>query len=558
MDGGLFSASKKKSKSKEKESSSYSGAESVKLPSARRTYFHKIEPEVLSSVEKGSPESLRKAMQAIHKTDGDYSENEKVLIEIATKIMQIAWTSQKITWDPQEAPTDNSYIGAILSSSQGIFDSSTGNSDFLSTLLPSLVILSSSVTPDSYDLCQTACEAALSIKPDSVLAEYLLGITYEKKKEYRLAAENLQKAYDMSDFTKEISVALARNLLKMNDAVAAGKILEKIPSEANDIDVLRLLAYVSFAENNYLLAEQYVARVLQQMPNDLEFLLFRAKILIARNDYIHAVSLLDMYARQNDTSLEYLVLRAKVQLEWSKNTSTAAQTVEKALQLYPDSYDALMLAARISSETDSPVAGKYADELAARILESDPGNSEAMRYSLYGLIQRENWQQAYQIASRLVSLPDPSGSVIKSYVEVCIKLKKKAEAFEFAKKMQIQHPDDEEVLQAYVLAYAESGNRDVVIKYINSLLDSSSAKMKSYLYFRRSFLQLTEETVLADLRSSLISNPRNSDALFRLYELYYGKNDYRKAQYYLRQVVAIKPNDSSIRRLNEALTQLIK
>ena len=82
--------------------------------------------------------------------------------------------------------------------------------------------------------------------------------------------------------------------------------------------------------------------------------------------------------------------------------------------------------------------------------------------------------------------------------------------------------------------------------------------MKSFLYYRRSYLQRTEDTQLADLRSSLIANPRNSDALFRLYEIYYEKKDYRKAQYYLKQVVAIKPNDSSIKKLNDTLTQLIK
>ena len=90
------------------------------------------------------------------------------------------------------------------------------------------------------------------------------------------------------------------------------------------------------------------------------------------------------------------------------------------------------------------------------------------------------------------------------------------------------------------------------------MLPSASSKMKSYLYYRKSFLERSEETALADLRSSLIANPRNSEALFRLYEIYFDKKDYRKAQYYLKQVVAINPNDSSYRRLNEALTQLIQ
>lgn len=554
----LHSASKKKKSKSSHVTDTYTGEEAVKLPSSKRTYFYKIEPEVLQNVEFGSADSLRKAMQLLHKTEGNYEENELVLIEIATKIMKTVWPSQLITWDPAEPQTENSYLGAIESSERGIFDSSTEKNDFLSTLLPALVIMSPSVSAASYDLCINACNEAFAFNKDSVLAHYLLGTTYLKKKDYAKAAEEFRYVYANSNFTRENGIAYAKCLLHLNDIDTAEKVLADFTQPSNDIELLRLQAYAAFARKNYPAAEQYVARVLQQEPNDLQFVLFRAKILIAKKDYIRAVSLLDMYSRQNDTSIDYLLLRASVQLEWSKNTDMATQTVEKALQLYPENLDALMLAARISSETDSPVAGKYADELAAEILKKEPDNTEAMRYALSGLMQRENWNSAYTVASRLAALSNPSSDVIKNYVEVCLKLKKKSEAFDFAKKMQMQRPDDEEILQAYVYAYCENGNRDLVLKYINSLLDSSSAKMKSYLYYRRSFLQLTEDTILADLRSSLISNPRNSEALFRLYQVYYAKNDYRKAQYYLRQVVAIKPNDSSIRRLNEALTQLIK
>ena len=90
------------------------------------------------------------------------------------------------------------------------------------------------------------------------------------------------------------------------------------------------------------------------------------------------------------------------------------------------------------------------------------------------------------------------------------------------------------------------------------MLVNASQKMKSYLYFQRSYLQFSEDLKLADLRSSLTQNPRNSEALLCLYEIYFDKKDYKKAQYYLRQVVAINPNASSVRKLNEALTQLMK
>ena len=95
--------------------------------------------------------------------------------------------------------------------------------------------------------------------------------------------------------------------------------------------------------------------------------------------------------------------------------------------MYPDNVDALMFAARISSETDSPVAGKYADELAARVLEKKPGNQEAMTYALDGLIQRENWQEAYDISSNLIKKQPDNESLILKHVTVCLKLNKKSE-----------------------------------------------------------------------------------------------------------------------------------
>ena len=566
MSSPVFSASKKKKNTKKEEPVQVETQEAVavddtsyKLPAGKnqREYFSKIEAEVLLGVQNGSPESLREAMSRMRQKSGEYEESQKVLAAVSAEIMKLVWPTEKISWEIPEVTEDNPYTGAISSVRQGVFDSSTGNVDFLSTLLPALVVIN---TTDSaiFDSCETALTAALQLQSDSVLANYLMSVLYEKKRSFENAEKYLALAYAGSPKTTEINLAYSRILRTNGKLAEASKILNSIDNSVNDIAVLKQNAYIAFDAGDFDAAELYVARVLQQTPNDLEFLLFRAKILVEKKDYIHAVSLLDVYARQDSSSIDYLVLRARVQLDWSKNTAAASETVEKALQMYPDNVDALMFAARISSETDSPVAGKYADELAALVLEKKPGNQEAMTYALDGLIQRENWQEAYNASRTLVSSGSVSSAVVEKYVNVCIKLGKNNEAYEYAKSRYDANPSDELLLQSYILAYSKVGNRDAVLKYIDSLMNSSSSKVKSYLYYRRSYLQLTEEKSLADLRSSLIANPRNSDALFRLYELYYAKQDYRKAQYYLRQVVAINPNDSSFKKLNEALTKLIQ
>ncbi|MCR5766623.1 MAG: hypothetical protein K6G09_11705 [Treponema sp.] len=563
-----FTAPKKKSKSKNNKNTETVAEQNVettehgtKLPSKAktRTYFYKIDESIVSGVENGSPESIKLAVSKLRKSDGEYAENEKVLMNVAAEIMHMVWPSEKTNWETFDEIEDNSYTGSINSAKNGIFDSSTGNVDFLSTTLPILVILTQNISPNVYEQCEPSVQAALELNPDSLLINYLAGILYKQEGDYPNAEKYLQLAYEKSSNVLEVILAYSDVLVLNKKAAVAFQVIASVPAEYDeDILVLKERAKVSFVNKDYSSAEKYVAKVLQKTPNDLDFLLFRAKIFIEKKDYIHAVSLLDMYARQNDTNVDYLILRAKVQLDWSKNTNAATETVEKALRLYPENEELLMLATRISSVTDSPVAGKYADELASYVLKANPDNKEALIYAMEGLIQRENWNEAYKLSSQLILNEAASEEVILNHVRICTQLKKYTEALETATNAYRRNPENEIIMQAYVIAYCSVNSNEEALNLINGFITASSSKMKSYLYYQRSFLQHTEEAALADLRSSLIANPRNSDSLFRLYEIYYEKEDYRKAQYYLRQVVAINPNDSSIRKLNEALTQLVK
>lgn len=540
-------------------------ATAIKLPKNRRkSYFSKIDSKVLSLVGFGSPASIEEAMQLMHKNESNYKEYEKVLISIATQIMKNVWPSKVITWEEFSFSEVTSYTEALKSVSQGIIDTSTGNTDYLSTILPALVVLKSSiVSNEDIKKCEEIILLAISEYPEhknSVLPNYLLGVVNQKLNNHIEAKNYFKNVYESEPNIFENQIAYAKTLRSCDLFSEAESVLKTIGVEfQNNVEVLKENAYLSFQQNKIDLAETYVARVLQSNPSDLDFVLFRAKILIEKKDYIHAVSLLDMYERQHVDSLEYYILRAKLQLNWSKNTAAALETVEKTLPLYPDNKEILMLAASISAATDSPVAGKYADELASMVLEKDSNNIEALLYLIDGLCLHQNWKRAYEVCEKLISLDSENSEVALFYVNVSLHLKKYNEAYNYISKLYKKNPDDEMILKAYVLAYSKIEKRDDVIKFINSLLpETTNKKIKSDLLYQRSFLQKMEENQLSDLRSSLMANPRNSDSLFRLYEIYFEKKDYRKAQYYLKQVVAINPNDMSMKKLNETLTKLIK
>ena len=144
------------------------------------------------------------------------------------------------------------------------------------------------------------------------------------------------------------------------------------------------------------------------------------------------------------------------------------------------------------------------------------------------------------------------------HIRICLAIGKNDEAWNLISPLYRANGNDEAVVQSYIIVLQATNRTSLALNLINQILPDASSKMKSFLFYRRSLLRTREDDILSDLRSSLIANPRNSDSLFSLYEIYDRKSDYRKAQYYLKQVVALNPNDTAIRALNDALTLKIE
>ena len=132
-----FAKSKKTSASSELKTTFTGNAESEKLSGAtklpksrKKSYFSKIDANILSLIENGSPSSILQAVELMRKNQSEYKEYEKVLIAVATKIMQIVWTSETVSWEQFEYSEITPYTEALNSVEKGFFDTSTGNVDF--------------------------------------------------------------------------------------------------------------------------------------------------------------------------------------------------------------------------------------------------------------------------------------------------------------------------------------------------------------------------------------------------------------------------------------------
>lgn len=552
----LYAASKRK-KTAPQEKTAISPRETP-AKNSTPSYFSSISVETMLDIENGSPSSLRRAASALRKTTVEYTTSEKVLLEVASEIMQMVYPSERVGWETPAYSEANPYIGAIKSAKIGIYDTSTGFMDFLSFVLPSLVITRVDDVSYFFDLSKTDLEKALSLNNTSVLANYLMGTLYKKAGKHTEATPYFLAAKEGAPDCFETLYAYAENLYLLGRVSEANyeihPLLEKYPANP---EVLRIAAQIAFDAKKYNEAEDYILRILQQNPNDLEALLFRTKILVIKKDYIRAASLLDVYSRQDSASKDYLLLRAELQYDWSKNLNATIATIENALRLYPDDKEVQLFAAKICAVTGTKIAGKSAEDYANAVLAVDETNQTALRYAVVGLMEKKDFQKAYELSSKLLKIGSDDENLFL-HVRICLALKKNDEAWNLISPVYRTNSADENVIQTYIITLDETDRDQQALTLINKLLPDASSRLKSFLHYRRSLLQTREEDALSDLRSSLISNPRNTDSLFRLYQIYFSKNDYRKAQYYLKQIVALNPNDEEVRKLNDELLLLLK
>lgn len=555
--------SKKKSKKEEPPEEEIVGevtAISVEKGRGDSGYFAGINKGFLELVENGSAESLAQAYNGLKKANVDYLDNERVLVFIISQILKIVWPSQvqSISIDEPEVTMKNVYTGAIESAKNGIYDTSTGNKDFLGMVLPSLVLCGVISNSDYYAEAESCLNQALALRPKSVLANYLLALLYSKTSRDSEAVEKLRLAAQESK-AFEIMFALARSLNVLGRYEESKSVTDSlVVLYPSSIELLKLLARNSYDIADYSSAERYAVLVLQQNPSDLEMVLFRAKIFVTTGEYLKATSLLDVYSKTNSTAKDYLLLRARVQKEWNKNSPLAISTVEKALSLYPDDKSVILAAAELAGESGSAIGGKNGAQLANQVLASEPNNLQALSFLIKTLVFEGKWAEAYAASKKVMAAQNPGVEAIATHARVCLSLGYNSEAWDTASALYARLPNDEKAIQVYVECMVRTGRGAQASRFINTSINSASSSMKSFYYYQRSFLAGGEAAQLSDLRSAVIANPRNSDALFRMYGIYFAKQDWRKAQYYLRQVIALNPNNQNYLKLNSDLDKLLR
>lgn len=391
---------------------------------------------------------------------------------------------------------------------------------------------------------------------ESPLAEYLRGVLAERAGDIAAAQARYVSAYVSASNCYPALFGTARTLIALGRSKEAVDILtaSKASYEA-DFGWVRLMALALYDSGRYDEAGPYVTAVLRQNPLDSQILLLRADMLVRAGEYRQALPLLDAYAAVDASNRRYLLLRGRTAWEGSRNREEALRYLRKLLSLYPDDAEAALVCARILA-LGNITERNEAYALAERVLGRNPADTGALRVLLGETVRRRDWTAALSILDRLRAADAEFKDRATMYL-VYRSAGKLEDAFRIATEWRAASPESEEARVAYIRSLIDrkdgSGARELIIR---ALTETGSTRFRSNLYYLQSLLQPNDEAALNSLRSSLVENVQNLEALTAMYDIYMRQKDAQKARFYLRQALAVAPDDLGLARRREELIRL--
>lgn len=537
-------------------SSGNQGGTVLDVPSSEQLRRGQLNEGVLFSLEIGSPDSIRLAVDKINADSRGMSDLNRSALAMAGEMMKILYPLETVSWNIPSVPEQDVYARIIRSAKMGVTDYS-GGEDFFALVLPALVLFYAPEATLRLDEMDSALEKASGLNSRSVLPPWFRAVIAEREGRKADALEFYRQAWELESGCYPAGFGYAAALIEQGDGETAlstaQTLLRRYPSS---VEAIGLCAEANIVMGNWQAAEPYVLSALQIEPGNSRLLLLRARILVEQKDYLRANSLLDAFSTVNRTDRDYLLLKARIGREWNKSPASAISFMQEAQRLYPEDEAVMLASAEICYESGMTINGKNGRDFVLKVLEKNSEQRQALSLLVNDYINAFDWQKAVSSAEKFAQVsPGAESSLLlaKAYSGSG----QTGKALVIARNLYSSDPSNEEAVDLYIESLVDSGDSPQARRVIDSLMSSASPSLQSKLYYHLSRLQTDPEMELSSLRSSLLTDPRNSKALFAMYAWYYRTGEYRRAQYYLKQVAAINPLNREYTRLLDELDSLL-
>jgi tetratricopeptide (TPR) repeat protein len=532
--------------------------------------------EIRGLVEGGTPSSLSSALDTIRERNLGEGEFGRIMAAAAVLIIQRLYPDIHTRLPPVDPPRTHAYTRIIREAETGNYLLPPAASlDYLEHVLPFLALFSAGPA-DPPPEALTVLEKAESLNPGSVLAPLFLGLLHERRGEFVFAAAAYERAYKISEECYPAILALVRVQSLEGDKQKTIRDLQELAARYPDnLAVKRSLAKAYYDADDWSQADSAIAEILQNDRENGEFLLMRARVLVELGRFPQAQAPLDLYAAINAQNPLYLYLRARVQAEGFRNREAALNYLRTIMRspavlrdpstAHTDSIsgsniveEASVYAARLLMESSKAEDQKEGRELLRHLTAVEKPSPAALSLAVHDAIHREEWQEAKDNLARLLEERRNSQDLLDAYT-VEHGLGNNTAALSYARELYNRDNQNEEAAMAFISALIDTGRQSEAAGMIeNRLGTTSGGTLKSRYYYLRSRVRTDEEQSLNDLRSSLFEDPRNLSALMAMFEHYHRHQDERRAVYYLRQALALAPDNPQLKRYEREYAPLLR
>ncbi|MDR2194754.1 MAG: hypothetical protein LBP19_09900 [Treponema sp.] len=503
--------------------------------------------EIRSLVYAGTPSSLLKALDLIRTQNLSNGEFGRTMNAIIAYLLQSVYPGIQGQFPLAALPQTSVYTKILLGVDRGIYTAPPPDGNYLEYVLPFLALIkdadSAKLTASLPDL-----DKAGELYPDGVIPRYFIGFVYEHTGRFAEARIAYTETLAISTECYPAALGLARLMeregLYQDEVRLLSDALMLFPDNMN---IKRQLASAYYKMEDWSRASDAIAEIIQKNSNDGNFILMYAHVLLERKQFTQAQSQLDAYALINANDPTYLFLRARVQSEGFRNRTVALNYLRTLRNEPPVADEALVYMARLLLESEGKEEQAEGRSLLAELLAAENPSLAVIECAVTDAIRREAWEEAFPLAQRLISERRSSADLLNAYTVAHGRNNNDA-ALAYARELFQKEPSETEPALAYIAALLDTGRTADAATLIDARIGASSAgAVRSRYYYLRSRTKSSDEARLNDLRSSLFEDPRNLQSLIAMFEYYHGQKD-RRALYYLKQALAVTPDNPQLKR----------
>ena len=529
--------------------------------------------EIRYHTERGTPQSLFNAMDIIRRLELGSTDFGRVMNAVNVTLFQTLYPAIRAQLPAKDPPLVHSYSQILRDIENGVYTAPAPNSaDFLEHVLPFLSLYSPPrgmiFLSEDYLSKLPDLERAAILNRESVLPHYFTGIVYERSGRLADALRQYNSTWERFPEAYPAALGIARVMEEQGRPREAINFLSALVGRFPDnLHIRRILALAHYQAGDWAQAAARAREILNEDTQDGELILILAHSLIEQGQLLEAQTHLERYSGINPNNRLYLFLLARVQAEAHNNRDAALNSLRTIIRITPtdryltDRYpsdrftaadedlllSASMYAARLLLE--SPRAADQAEgrTLLAGLLDVPRPSLELVSLALEDMVRQEAWAAARAYLPRLLSERRSRGDLQAAYA-VERGLGNNAAAFAHAQELFNRDRQNEEGRLIYISALIDTGRRDEAAAMIEISLDAvPPGEIRSQYFFQRSRLADNETTAISDLQSSLFENPRNLQALIAMFEIFHRQGDERRALFYLRQALALAPDNLRLR-----------